>query len=97
VFAPADSRTGELSGWYLSYVYDPVRGGSDLVIIDASDFQGKPVSDRFVKTPCCDLLWFAPKTRKPPTRTVISGAVSVSNCALSIRSSSADTAYLALR
>jgi carotenoid cleavage dioxygenase len=44
VFAPADSRTDELSGWYLSYVYDPVRGGSDLVIIDASDFQGKPVA-----------------------------------------------------
>ncbi len=44
VFAPADSRTGELSGWYLSYVYDPVRDGSDLVIIDASDFQGKPVA-----------------------------------------------------
>ena len=44
MFAPADSRTAELSGWYLSYVYDPVRGGSDLVIIDASDFQGKPVA-----------------------------------------------------
>jgi carotenoid cleavage dioxygenase len=44
VFAPADSRSGELSGWYLSYVYDPVRDGSDLVIIDASDFQGKPVA-----------------------------------------------------
>jgi|SRR5215469_3225278 len=44
VFAPANSGADELSGWYLSYVYDPVRDGSDLVIIDASDFQGKPVA-----------------------------------------------------
>lgn len=44
VFAPANSSMGELSGWYLSYVYDPIRDGSDLVIIDASDFQGKPVA-----------------------------------------------------
>ena len=44
VFAPADSAEDELSGWYLSYVYDPVRDCSDLVIIDASDFQGKPVA-----------------------------------------------------
>jgi carotenoid cleavage dioxygenase-like enzyme len=36
--------TDELAGWYLSYVYDPVRDGSDLVIIDASDFTGKPVA-----------------------------------------------------
>jgi len=42
VYAPAD--TGELTGWYLSYVYDPVRDGSDLVIIDASDFSGEPVA-----------------------------------------------------
>jgi carotenoid cleavage dioxygenase-like enzyme len=44
VFAPADSDGGELSGWYLSYVHDPVRDGSDLVIIDASNFQRKPVA-----------------------------------------------------
>ncbi len=44
VFAPAGSDAGELSGWYLSYVYDPVRDGSDLVIINASDFQGRPVA-----------------------------------------------------
>ena len=35
---PAD----ESNGWYLGYVYDPARDGSDLVIIDASDFAGKP-------------------------------------------------------
>jgi len=46
VFSPSHSEPGELSGWYLSYVYDPVRDGSDLVsiIIDASDFRGKPVA-----------------------------------------------------
>jgi carotenoid cleavage dioxygenase-like enzyme len=45
VFAP--STTGpanESSGWYLGYVYDPVRDGSDLVIIDASDFSADPVA-----------------------------------------------------
>ncbi len=44
VFAPADSNGSELSGWYLAYVYDPSRDSSDLVIIDASDFRGKPVA-----------------------------------------------------
>ncbi|MCV7239044.1 carotenoid oxygenase family protein [Mycolicibacterium celeriflavum] len=39
-FGPAD----ESSGWYLGYVYDSVRDGSDLVIIDASDFSGPPVA-----------------------------------------------------
>jgi carotenoid cleavage dioxygenase-like enzyme len=33
----------ESAGWYLTYVYDPARDGSDLVIVDASDFGGKPV------------------------------------------------------
>jgi carotenoid cleavage dioxygenase-like enzyme len=42
VFAPAG--TGELSGWYMTYVYDPQRDGSDLVIVDASDFSGEPVA-----------------------------------------------------
>jgi carotenoid cleavage dioxygenase-like enzyme len=42
VYVP--SAAGELEGWYLSYVYDPARNGSDLVIIDASDFTGEPVA-----------------------------------------------------
>jgi carotenoid cleavage dioxygenase len=45
VFVP--SQTGpadESSGWYLGYVYDPERNGSDLVIIDASDFAAAPVA-----------------------------------------------------
>lgn len=45
VFVPAESGTGdETSGWYLGYVYDPARDGSDLVIIDAADFTGRPVA-----------------------------------------------------
>ena len=44
VFAPAPGQTEELAGWYLTYVYDPVRDGSDLVIIDASDFEAKRVA-----------------------------------------------------
>jgi carotenoid cleavage dioxygenase-like enzyme len=44
VFAPAVGESDELAGWYLTYVYDPVTDGSDLVIIDASDFDGGPVA-----------------------------------------------------
>src|SRR5689334_7215657 len=41
------------------------------------------VFGRLVKTPCVDLPTFAPRTRRPPTETVISGAVKVSNCTAS--------------
>ncbi len=44
VFVPASGQADESSGWYIGYVYDPARDGSDLVIIDASDFAGKPVA-----------------------------------------------------
>lgn len=45
VFVPSTSGPAdESSGWYLGYVYDPERNGSDLVIIDASDFAGPPVA-----------------------------------------------------
>jgi len=45
VFAPsASGPADESSGWYLGYVYDPARDGSDLVIIDASDFTAPPVA-----------------------------------------------------
>ena len=37
-------RPTRANGWYLGYVYDPARDGSDLVILDASDFAGKPVA-----------------------------------------------------
>lgn len=44
VFVPASGAPDEVSGWYLGYVYDPARDGSDLVILDASDFAGDPVA-----------------------------------------------------
>jgi carotenoid cleavage dioxygenase len=45
VFVPSTSGPAdESSGWYLGYVYDPERNGSDLVIIDAADFAGPPVA-----------------------------------------------------
>ena len=42
---------------------------------------------RLVKTPCLDCPKFAFRARRPPIRTVISGAVSVSSCARSTSSS----------
>ncbi|MGB3892777.1 MAG: carotenoid oxygenase family protein [Mycolicibacter sinensis] len=44
VFAPSPGQADESAGWYLTYVYDPVRNGSDLVIIDAADFDAKPAA-----------------------------------------------------
>lgn len=44
VFVPDVSGASELAGWYLTYVYDPACDSSDLVIIDASDFEGNPVA-----------------------------------------------------
>lgn len=44
VFVPGPGPADESNGWYISYVYDPVRDGSDLVILDASDFAGDPVA-----------------------------------------------------
>jgi carotenoid cleavage dioxygenase len=44
VFVPAGAAGDEGSGWYLTYVYDPVRDGSDLVILDATDITAEPVA-----------------------------------------------------
>jgi carotenoid cleavage dioxygenase-like enzyme len=44
VFAPAVGRPDELAGWYLTYVYNAATDTSDLVVIDASDFEGEPVA-----------------------------------------------------
>ena len=45
VFVPsASGPADESNGWYLGYVYDPARDGSDLVILDASDFGGAEVA-----------------------------------------------------
>jgi carotenoid cleavage dioxygenase len=44
VFVPGSTTADESSGWYMGYVYDAARDGSDLVIIDASDFGAQPVA-----------------------------------------------------
>ncbi|GAB7067858.1 carotenoid oxygenase family protein [Mycobacterium hodleri] len=44
VFVPGSGPADESSGYYLGYVYDAARDGSDLVILDASDFAGAPVA-----------------------------------------------------
>ncbi|MCW2653082.1 MAG: Carotenoid oxygenase [Mycobacterium sp.] len=44
VFVAAGATSDEQAGWYMSYVYDPARNGTDLVIVDASDFTGEPVA-----------------------------------------------------
>ncbi len=45
VFVPSTTGpAGEGNGWYIGYVYDAARDGSDLVIVDASDFAGDPVA-----------------------------------------------------
>jgi len=47
VFVPSTgSADGGSDDWplLLGYVYDSVRNGSDLVILDASDFAGDPVA-----------------------------------------------------
>ncbi len=45
VFVPSpDGPADETNGWYLGYVYDPGRDGSDLVILDAVDFTAPPVA-----------------------------------------------------
>ncbi len=44
VFVPTSPTSGEDEGWLLTYVYDAARDSSDLVILDANDFTGKPVA-----------------------------------------------------
>ena len=45
VFVPSlPGAADESNGWYVAYVYDPARDGSDLVILDASDFARQPVA-----------------------------------------------------
>jgi carotenoid cleavage dioxygenase-like enzyme len=43
VFVPAGDDAGEDSGYVLTYVYDAGRDGSDLVVLDASNFAAPPV------------------------------------------------------
>jgi carotenoid cleavage dioxygenase len=44
VFAASPNAAGEDEGWILTFVYDPARDKSDLVIIDATNFDKPPVA-----------------------------------------------------
>jgi carotenoid cleavage dioxygenase len=44
VFVPASQAAGEDEGWVMAYVYDASTDRSDLVILDAAGFAGKPVA-----------------------------------------------------
>lgn len=44
VFVRKPGATAEDEGWILSYVYDPKRDLSDVVILDAQDFTGDPLA-----------------------------------------------------
>lgn len=44
VFVPAAPDAGEDHGWVLSVVYDATRDSSDLLVVDATDFEAAPVA-----------------------------------------------------
>ncbi|RZS44958.1 carotenoid cleavage dioxygenase [Herbihabitans rhizosphaerae] len=44
VFVPAGPGAAEDDGYVLSYVHDPERGASDLVILSAQDFTAEPLA-----------------------------------------------------
>jgi carotenoid cleavage dioxygenase len=44
VFVPAHARAAEDEGWLLGLVLNPIEQTTDLVIIDARDFEGAPVA-----------------------------------------------------
>ena len=44
VFVRKPGAAAEDEGWIMSYVYDPKRNLSDVVILDAQDFAGDPIA-----------------------------------------------------
>ena len=44
VFVRKPGAAAEDDGWILSYVYDPARDRSDVVILEAQDFAGEPIA-----------------------------------------------------
>ncbi len=50
VFAPAAPDAGEDHGWVLSVVHDDARGASDVIVVDATDFEAPPVATVHLRT-----------------------------------------------
>jgi carotenoid cleavage dioxygenase len=48
LFVPASAGAGEDEGWVLTYVYDGPSNRSELVVLDAADFTGRPVATIFL-------------------------------------------------
>jgi carotenoid cleavage dioxygenase len=44
LFVARPDAKAENDGWVLAYVYDQNRDASDVVILDAQDFEGLPVA-----------------------------------------------------
>jgi carotenoid cleavage dioxygenase len=44
VFAPASAEAAEDDGYVMTFVHDPERGATDLVILAAQDFTAPPVA-----------------------------------------------------
>ena len=44
VFVRKPGATAEDEGWILSYVYDPKRDLSDVVVLDAQAFAAEPIA-----------------------------------------------------
>jgi len=44
VFVPRSADAAEDEGWVMSYVYDATEDRSDVVVLDAQDFEGEPVA-----------------------------------------------------
>ena len=44
IFVPAADEAGEDEGWVLSLVLDQDRGTTELLVLDATDFAGRPVA-----------------------------------------------------
>lgn len=44
VFVPRDGGKDEDDGWVVTYVYDEIAGTSEMVVVDAKHFSGKPVA-----------------------------------------------------
>jgi carotenoid cleavage dioxygenase len=51
IFVPARNATAEDDGWLLSFVYEPRRDASDLVIIDAAELATQAIIELPTRVP----------------------------------------------